>query len=138
MIQSANPAAIAQAAQALQAGQLVGLPTETVYGLAANASDDAAVAQIFVAKGRPADHPLIVHVASPEQVPLFAAQVPGFAQRLMQAFWPGRVWPRLRPRGKTRSVCVVLRTLWRKLCYKLACCWACKVSRPPAPTALAA
>jgi L-threonylcarbamoyladenylate synthase len=89
MIQSANPAAIAQAAQALQAGQLVGLPTETVYGLAANASDDAAVAQIFVAKGRPADHPLIVHVASPEQVPLFAAQVPGFAQRLMQAFWPG-------------------------------------------------
>ena len=89
MILSANAAAIDQAAQALQAGQLVGLPTETVYGLAASATDDAAVALIFAAKGRPADHPLIVHVASVHQVPLFAAQVPGFAQRLMQAFWPG-------------------------------------------------
>ncbi|WP_019429709.1 L-threonylcarbamoyladenylate synthase [Limnohabitans sp. Rim47] len=89
MILSANDAAIAQAAQALQGGQLVGLPTETVYGLAANATDDAAVARIFVAKGRPADHPLIVHVASADQVPVFAAQVPDFAQRLIQAFWPG-------------------------------------------------
>jgi L-threonylcarbamoyladenylate synthase len=89
MILSASQAAIAQAAQALRDGRLVGLPTETVYGLAANATDDAAVAQIFVAKGRPADHPLIVHVASRDQVPVFAAQVPDFAQRLMQAFWPG-------------------------------------------------
>ncbi|MBP8149594.1 MAG: threonylcarbamoyl-AMP synthase [Limnohabitans sp.] len=89
MILSANEAHIAQAAQALRDGQLVGLPTETVYGLAANATDDAAVARIFVAKGRPADHPLIVHVASAAQVPLFAAQVPDFAQHLMTAFWPG-------------------------------------------------
>ena len=89
MILSANEAAIAQAAHALRDGQLVGLPTETVYGLAANASDDAAVAKIFVAKGRPADHPLIVHVVSRDQVPLFAAQVPDFAQELMAAFWPG-------------------------------------------------
>lgn len=89
MILSASHAAIAQAAQALREGQLVGLPTETVYGLAANATDDAAVAKIFVAKGRPADHPLIVHVASRDQVPLFAAQVPDFAQALMAAFWPG-------------------------------------------------
>ncbi|WP_353238314.1 L-threonylcarbamoyladenylate synthase [Limnohabitans sp.] len=89
MILSASDAAIAQAAQALRDGQLVGLPTETVYGLAANASDDAAVAKIFVAKGRPADHPLIVHVVSRDQVPLFAAQVPDFAQELMAAFWPG-------------------------------------------------
>ena len=89
MILSASHAAIAQAAQALHDGQLLGLPTETVYGLAANASDDAAVAKIFVAKGRPADHPLIVHVASRDQVPLFAAQVPDFAQALMAAFWPG-------------------------------------------------
>ena len=64
MILSASHAAIAQAAQALHDAQLVGLPTETVYGLAANATDDAAVAKIFVAKGRPSDHPLIVHVAS--------------------------------------------------------------------------
>jgi L-threonylcarbamoyladenylate synthase len=89
MILSASEAAIAQAAQALRDGHLVGLPTETVYGLAANATDDAAVAKIFVAKGRPSDHPLIVHVASVAQVPLFAAQVPDFAQKLMAAFWPG-------------------------------------------------
>ena len=89
MILTADDRAIAQAAQALRDGQLVGLPTETVYGLAANATDDAAVAKIFVAKGRPADHPLIVHVASAAQVPLFAAQVPDFAQALINAFWPG-------------------------------------------------
>jgi L-threonylcarbamoyladenylate synthase len=89
MILSANETNIAQAAQALRDGQLVGLPTETVYGLAANATDDAAVAKIFVAKGRPSDHPLIVHVASQDQVPLFAAQVPDFAQKLLQTFWPG-------------------------------------------------
>jgi L-threonylcarbamoyladenylate synthase len=89
MILSASHAAIAQAAQALRDGQLLGLPTETVYGLAANATDDAAVAKIFAAKGRPSDHPLIVHVASVAQVPLFAAQVPDFAQKLMAAFWPG-------------------------------------------------
>jgi L-threonylcarbamoyladenylate synthase len=81
--------AIAQAAQALRDGQLVGLPTETVYGLAANATDDAAVAKIYAAKGRPSDHPLIVHVASAAQVPMFAAQVPDFAQALIGAFWPG-------------------------------------------------
>jgi L-threonylcarbamoyladenylate synthase len=89
MILSASHAAIVQAAQALHDGHLVGLPTETVYGLAGNATDDAAVAKIFAAKGRPADHPLIVHVASVAQVPLFAAQVPDFAQKLMAAFWPG-------------------------------------------------
>ncbi len=89
MILAADDRAIAQAAQALRDGQLVGMPTETVYGLAANATDDAAVAKIFAAKGRPADHPLIVHVASAAQVPLFAAQVPDFAQRLIDAFWPG-------------------------------------------------
>ena len=89
MILSAKEAHIAQAAQALRDGQLLGLPTETVYGLAANACDDAAVAKILAAKGRPADHPLIVHVASVAQVPLFAAQVPEFAHRWMATFWPG-------------------------------------------------
>ena len=81
--------AIAAAVQALRAGELVGLPTETVYGLAADAANDAAVAKIFAAKGRPADHPLIVHVADSGGVAHFAAQVPDFAQRLIQAFWPG-------------------------------------------------
>lgn len=89
MILPANPATIEQASQALRAGELVALPTETVYGLGADASQDAAVARIFAAKGRPAEHPLIVHVASREQVPDYAASVPDFAQRLMAAFWPG-------------------------------------------------
>ena len=84
-----DTAAIAQAVQTLARGELLGLPTETVYGLAADALRDEAVARIFAAKGRPADHPLIVHVPSQAQVPLFASAVPDFAQRLMDAFWPG-------------------------------------------------
>jgi L-threonylcarbamoyladenylate synthase len=82
-------AAIERAVQTLARGGLLGLPTETVYGLAADALQDEAVAKIFQAKGRPADHPLIVHVASQAQVPLFASEVPAFAQRLMDTFWPG-------------------------------------------------
>ena len=84
-----DSAALTQAVQALARGELIGLPTETVYGLAANACNDSAVARVFAAKGRPADHPLIVHVASEQAVPEFAAEVPGFARRLMRAFWPG-------------------------------------------------
>jgi L-threonylcarbamoyladenylate synthase len=84
-----DPAAVERAVQTLAAGELLGLPTETVYGLAADALRDEAVAKIFKAKGRPADHPLIAHVASQAQVPLFASEVPAFAQRLMDAFWPG-------------------------------------------------
>ncbi|MFN4005680.1 MAG: L-threonylcarbamoyladenylate synthase [Hylemonella sp.] len=84
-----DPTAIAAAAQALRAGELVALPTETVYGLGADAGNDAAVARIFAAKGRPSDHPLIVHVAAAGQVDAFAHTVPAFARRLMDAFWPG-------------------------------------------------
>ena len=84
-----NPQAIDAAAQALLRGDLLGLPTETVYGLAADAGNDAAVAKIFAAKGRPADHPLIVHVASTQGVSRFASHVPVFAQKLIVAFWPG-------------------------------------------------
>jgi len=84
-----DPTAIAAAAQALRAGELVALPTETVYGLGADAGNDAAVARIFTAKGRPSDHPLIVHVADAAQIDAFAHTVPAFARRLMDAFWPG-------------------------------------------------
>ncbi len=84
-----SAADISFAARTLADGGLLGLPTETVYGLAADALNPQAVAAIFKAKGRPADHPLIVHVWSIEQVSLFAADVPAFAQALMQAFWPG-------------------------------------------------
>ncbi len=83
--------AITRAAQTIRAGGLVGLPTETVYGLAADADNPLAVAQIFSAKGRPSDHPLIVHVANATVVSRFARDVPPFAQRLIDAFWPGPV-----------------------------------------------
>jgi len=69
----------------------VALPTETVYGLGARADDDTAVARIFAAKGRPADHPLIVHVASVAAAEAFATTLPAAARQLMQAFWPGPV-----------------------------------------------
>ncbi len=73
----------------LQAGELVGLPTETVYGLGADAANPAAVAKIFAAKGRPADHPLIVHLAGHDAVNHWAEQVPDVAWELMETFWPG-------------------------------------------------
>jgi L-threonylcarbamoyladenylate synthase len=81
--------AIALAARTIRAGALVGFPTETVYGLGADASNDAAVAAIFAAKGRPANHPLIVHIADAQQVADYAVDVPPYAAQLMQAFWPG-------------------------------------------------
>jgi L-threonylcarbamoyladenylate synthase len=84
-----EPEAIAEAAQRIRAGELVGFPTETVYGLGADASNDAAVALIFAAKGRPPEHPLIVHVARAAQVADYASDVPEFAAQLMAAFWPG-------------------------------------------------
>ncbi|MDQ3273113.1 MAG: L-threonylcarbamoyladenylate synthase [Pseudomonadota bacterium] len=84
-----DPAAIAEAARVIRAGGLIGFATETVYGLGADASSDTAVAGIFAAKGRPSDHPLIVHVAEPAQVAQYAMNVPPFASRLMKALWPG-------------------------------------------------
>ena len=80
---------VQQAASHIRAGELVAFPTETVYGLGADASNDAAVAKIFTAKGRPADHPLIVHIANAARVNDFASSVPEFADRLIKAFWPG-------------------------------------------------
>lgn len=80
---------VLQAAQALARGELIGLPTETVYGLAADALNPTAVSAIFKAKGRPPNHPLIVHLADASLVPVFASEVPVFAQRLMSACWPG-------------------------------------------------
>lgn len=73
----------------LRAGQLVGIPTETVYGLAADASQPAAVAKIFAAKGRPADHPVIVHIAGAAQLEHWAQNIPDEAYLLAEHFWPG-------------------------------------------------
>ncbi|AMO23081.1 L-threonylcarbamoyladenylate synthase [Ramlibacter solisilvae] len=89
ILDGASPASVAQAAAAIARGELVAFPTETVYGLGADATADAAVAGIFAAKGRPSDHPLIVHLPEAGAAGAFAAAVPAFAAALMQAFWPG-------------------------------------------------
>lgn len=84
-----DPQALAQAADALRDGALVAFPTETVYGLGARADDAAAVAAIFAAKGRPADHPLIVHVCDAEAAAVFSDAIGPHARALMEHFWPG-------------------------------------------------
>ncbi|MDQ3312342.1 MAG: L-threonylcarbamoyladenylate synthase [Actinomycetota bacterium] len=78
-----------RAAGALAAGGLVGMPTETVYGLAADAANADAVARVYAVKGRPRDHPLILHVASSEGLDRYGADVPDSARRLAEACWPG-------------------------------------------------
>lgn len=78
-----------EAVRLLRAGELVAFPTETVYGLGADASNPQAVARVFAAKGRPADHPLIVHLPGAASVPDWASEFPAAAQRLARAFWPG-------------------------------------------------
>ncbi len=80
---------ILTAAQALKSGKLVAFPTETVYGLGADAEDETAVARIYETKGRPADHPLIVHIASKAQMSDWAKTVPDYAKALADAYWPG-------------------------------------------------
>ena len=82
-------AAIAEAGEILKNGGIVAIPTETVYGLAADAFNPEAVAKIFEAKGRPQDNPVIVHIASREQLPQVVSSVPEKAEKLMDAFWPG-------------------------------------------------
>jgi L-threonylcarbamoyladenylate synthase len=81
--------AIAQAARVLQAGGLVAFPTETVYGLGANALDANAVARIFAAKGRPATNPIIVHVSDIDEAKKLTSSWPALAQELAHRFWPG-------------------------------------------------
>lgn len=89
MIEFPGNEAILRAADLLRAGALVALPTETVYGLGADASNPGAVRQIYAAKGRPADHPLIVHLATAEQLVDWASEIPREAIALARAFWPG-------------------------------------------------
>ena len=84
-----SPESIAAAVAVLRRGGLVGLPTETVYGLAADAENELAVRRIFAVKGRPSTHPLIVHVAQAASIESWATGVPPEAYRLAAAFWPG-------------------------------------------------
>jgi L-threonylcarbamoyladenylate synthase len=88
-VESASHEAVARAVGLLRRGDLVAFPTETVYGLGADASNPEAVARIFAAKGRPADHPVIVHLARAGALDAWARDVPDEARALADAFWPG-------------------------------------------------
>jgi len=86
---TAQRADVARAAALLRAGELVAFPTETVYGLGADARNPLAIGKIFAAKGRPADHPLIVHLSDASHLERWAVDIPEAAIRLAAAFWPG-------------------------------------------------
>ena len=86
---TATPADLARAADLLRAGETVAFPTETVYGLGADARDERAVARIFEAKGRPQDNPLIVHIADKKELYTLVREVSSAAETLMDAYWPG-------------------------------------------------
>ena len=81
--------AMARAAQSLKSGSLIAFPTETVYGLGADATNPEAVARIYEVKGRPADHPLIVHVGDMQDIAQWSDEIPDYAIALARAFWPG-------------------------------------------------
>ena len=89
LLPAQNPETPALAAELIQNGNLVAIPTETVYGLGANGLDEEAVAKIFVAKGRPQDNPLILHVAEAKDMERFCHHIPATAYALAEAFWPG-------------------------------------------------
>ena len=85
----ADDAGFARAGEILRAGGLVGMPTETVYGLAGNALDGSVAKKIYAAKGRPSDNPLIVHIAAFSSLAKLVKAVPPAAEKLARAFWPG-------------------------------------------------
>lgn len=89
ILSAADSTAASAAAQIIKNNGLVAIPTETVYGLGANGLSEAAVAKIFLAKGRPQDNPLILHVAEPEDMEKFCRDIPPAAYALANAFWPG-------------------------------------------------
>ena len=116
--------AITSAASSIKAGNLVAFPTETVYGLGADASSADAVAKIYVAKGRPADHPLIVHISSMDGIGYWADEISEYAIALARTFWPGRprvcsafAKPRPWNRPKPKTIMLVLLA-------PRTCCWA--------------
>ena len=121
----ASQVEIEAAVQALRDGDLVAFPTETVYGLGANAQNPAAARKIFEAKGRPLSHPVIVHIDSPKFLHRWVSEVPPMATRLAERFWPGPmtlVMPRaanvhdIVTGGQDTWRCACLRILWRSSC----------------------
>ena len=89
LVLEANPEAIERAGEIIRAGGLVAFPTETVYGLAANVFNEQAVARVFEVKGRRANNPLPVQIASRSDLPKLVSGIPSVAERLMEEFWPG-------------------------------------------------
>ena len=89
ILPASDPATVTQAAEIIRVGGLVAIPTETVYGLGANAMDEEAVAKIFLAKGRPQDNPLIIHISCAEELTQYCHDIPEAAWRLAERFWPG-------------------------------------------------
>ena len=99
-----DAAAIDRAVETLRRGGIVALPTETVYGLAADADNDDAVRKLFAAKGRPADHPVIVHVGGADAFDDWALEVPDTARVLARSFWPGPLTLVLRRSARARNI----------------------------------
>jgi L-threonylcarbamoyladenylate synthase len=99
-----SAASVASAVSRLAEGELVALPTETVYGLGADATNPEAVAKIFALKGRPADHPLIVHIAPEARLEDWAVDIPEGARKLAAAFWPGPLTMILRKSPRVPSI----------------------------------
>ena len=91
---------VVDGARRLAAGEAIAFPTETVYGLGADATSDTAVARIFALKGRPSDHPLIVHFADPAAIDAWAIHIPPAARTLVKRFWPGPLTIILRKSGR--------------------------------------
>lgn len=89
LLQANDPQTAQTAAELISHGELVAIPTETVYGLGANAMDEQAVAKIFIAKGRPQDNPLIIHIAEPAELTRYCHDIPDAAWLLAKKFWPG-------------------------------------------------
>ena len=112
ILTKADEASVKKAAELLQAGEIVAIPTETVYGIAASAFNGAAVKKIFEAKGRPQDNPLIVHIDRTEMLEGLVACVPEGAKALAEAFWPGPLTI-IMPRGPkvADEVCAGLDTV---------------------------
>ena len=88
-ILKANNSSIKKAAEIIKNGGIVAFPTETVYGLGADAFNPKAIAKIFQAKGRPSDNPLIVHLRTSQDLKLVARNIPQIAHQLIEKFWPG-------------------------------------------------
>lgn len=104
MTTAVSPSAVAYAVAQLKAGELVAFPTETVYGLGADASNADAVHKLYAAKGRPSSHPLIVHVADAVQLANWARDIPPAAHKLAKQFWPGPLTLVLKRNSRVQDV----------------------------------